>query len=162
MLLLSVCGTIGSVVHANEQSPRGPPSERRILIVDDHPIVRRGLAALIDGEPDLVVCAEAATQQAGLQAIDSSRPDLVIADISLVEGDGIATLRDIRSRDADLPVLVLTMHDSRIYAERAFRAGATGYITKREMNESLLDAIRCVLGGDTYVSPKVGIEADTT
>lgn len=129
--------------------------KQRILIVDDHPLVRRGLRVLIDSEPDLRVCAEAATHQEGLVAIIPSRPDLVIADLSLGAGNGLDMLKDIRTSHAHLPVLVLSMHDASLYAERAFRAGANGYVSKQEMGETLLVAIRCVLGGDTYISPKV-------
>ena len=134
---------------------REPAVERRILIVDDHPLVRRGLAALIANEPDLTVCAEAATHRAGLEAIASSRPDLVIADLSLADGDGLEMVGDIRAGHGDLPVLVLSMHDAPVYLQQAFRAGANGYVTKQEMSETVLIAIRRVLGGWRYVSPKM-------
>ncbi len=132
---------------------------RRILIVDDHPLVRRGLRALIDGEADLMVCAEAATQQAGLEAVAASRPDLVVADLSLGDGggSGIEMVKYIRSGDGDLPVLVLSMHDAPAYAEHSFRAGANGYVNKQEISEVLLIAIRRVLGGGRYVSPKMRV-----
>lgn len=142
-----------------ESSSAGPPAQRRILIVDDHPLVRRGLAALIDSEPDLMVCAVAAGFRDGLAAMAASRPDLVILDLSLADGagaDGLALIEEIRSGDAELPVLVLSMHDAPRYARRAFRAGASGYVTKQEVTETLLVALRCVLGGETYVSPKIG------
>jgi len=144
---------------------RNTPAERRILIVDDHPLVRRGLTALIESEPDLTVCAEAGTHQAGLEAIASSRPDLVIADLSSADGagsDGLGLVKDARSRYEDLAVLVLTRHAAPVYAERAFRAGASGYVTKREMTETLLVAIRSVLDGEKYVSPKIRAGLDTT
>ena len=131
------------------------PTKRRILIVDDHPLVRRGLTALIDSESDLTVCAEAATHQAGLEAIATFSPDLVIADLSLGDGDGLALIKDIRAGHGDLPILVLTMHEAPVYAERSFRAGASGYVTKQKMSETLLVAIRCVLSGKTYVSPSL-------
>src|SRR6059036_1980819 len=105
------------------------PARRRILIVDNHALVRRGLTALIDNEADLTVCAAVATQEAGLEAIATCRPDLVITD------------------------LVLTMHDAPVHARRAFRAGARGYVSKPELGETLLLAIRCVLGGEKFVSP---------
>lgn len=144
---------------ADERSPEQPAlatsARRRILIVDDHPLLRRGLRALIDSAPDLRVCAEAATHQEGLVAIDLSRPDLVIADLSLGAGNGLDMLKDIRTRHAHLPVLMLSIHDASLYAERAFRAGANGYVSKQEMGETLLVAIRCVLGGDIYISPKI-------
>ena len=141
-------------------SPAKGPGKRRILIVDDHPLVRLGLTALIDNEPDLTVCASAANQRAGLEAIASSQPDLVIADLSLGVDDGLAMVEKIRSGHEDLPVLVLTMHDTPLHARRAFRAGALGYVTKHEMGETLLIAIRCVLGGEKYVSPKMSAGLD--
>jgi DNA-binding NarL/FixJ family response regulator len=123
---------------------------RRILIVDDHPLVRRGLTALINAEPDLVVCAEAATQQDGLVAIAVARPDLVITDLSLIHGDGLDLVRDIRSRHAGVRTIVLSVHDSPLYVGRAFAAGADGYLAKQEMTETLLLAIRSVLRGESY------------
>ena len=146
----------------DETCSRETPAKRRILIVDAHPLVRRGLTALIDNEPDLVVCAAAATPGAGLEAIASSRPDLVIADLSLEAGAGLAMVKDIRSHDAEMPVLVLSMHDAPRYAERAFRAGAGGYVLKQEMSETLLVAIRRVLSGQKFVSTQIGIGLDTT
>ena len=141
-------------------SPAEPPAKRRILIVDDHPLVRLGLTALIDNEPDLTVCASVANQRAGLEAIASSQPDLVIADLSLGIDDGLAMVEEIHSGHEDLPVLVLTMHDGPRYARRAFRAGALGYVTKQEMGETLLIAIRCVLDGERFVSPKMSVGLD--
>ena len=131
------------------------PARRRILIVDNHALVRRGLTALIDNEADLTVCAAVATQQAGLEAIASCRPDLVITDLALDDGDGLALVREIRAGHDGLPVLVLTMHDAPVHARRAFRAGARGYVTKPELGEMLLVAIRCMLGGKTFLSPKL-------
>ncbi len=139
----------------SKSSSRETPAKRRILIIDDHALVRRGLTALIDNEPDLTVCAEAATCQAGFDAIASSKPDLVIADLSLKDGDGWEIVKKIRLHHKRLPVLVLSMHDAPIYAERTFKAGASGYINKQEMSETLLIAIRRLLNGETYVSPKI-------
>lgn len=126
---------------------------RRILIVDDHPLMRRGLAALINAEPDLVVCAEAATLEDGLVAIAAARPDLVITDLSFLHGDGLELVRNVRSRHLGLRILVLSMHDSPLYVRRAFAAGADGYLAKHQMTETLLPAIRCVLRGRTYGAP---------
>ncbi len=131
----------------NHSFSLAPPAKRRILIVDDHPLVRHGLTALINSEPDLTVCAEAATRRGGLEAIASSRPDLVIADLSLGDGDGLSLLKEIRSGDADLPVLMFSMHDASAYAKRAFQAGANGYVSKQETGETLLTAIHGLLGG---------------
>ena len=141
---------------------RASPTRRRILIVDDHPLMRRGLTALIDNEPDLIVCAEAATPRAGFEAIASARPDLVITDLSMGDGvsAGLTLVQDIRSGYADMPVLVLTIHDAPQYARRAFSAGANGYVNKQELGETLLVAIRCVLNGQKYLSPKIKPDAD--
>ena len=144
-----------------KRSPRAPRAKRRILIIDDHPLVRRGLVALIDNEPDLRVCAEAAGYRTGLEAIASFRPHLVTTDLSLGDGDGLALVRTIRSAHADLPVLVLSMHDATSHAERAVKAGACGYVTKQAMSETLLIAIRKVLGGERYLSPKIEAGLDT-
>jgi len=143
-----------------ENSPERTPSKRRILIVDDHPLVRRGLTALIDNEPDLTVCASAATLSAGLEAVESSHPDLVIADLSLGIDDGLAMVEKIHSGHGDLPVLVLTMHEAPVYARLAFEAGARGYVTKQEMLETLLVAIRRVLDGEEFVSPEIKAALD--
>jgi len=122
--------------------------------------MRRGLTALIDNEPDLIVCSEAATPQAGFEAIATARPDLVITDLSMGDGDGagVSLLQDIRSSYEALPVLVLTMHDALRYARRAFRAGANGYASKQELGETLLVAIRSVLNGEKYLSPKIQLQ----
>jgi DNA-binding NarL/FixJ family response regulator len=143
-------------------SPPAPPARRRILIVDDHALVRRGLSVLIDNERDLMVCATAATCREGLAAIATTRPDLVIVDLSLGDDDGLVLVRDIRSGHAALPVLVLSIHDALACAEQAFRAGANGYVTKQEMNDALLVAIRSVLGGQRYASPKIRAALDAT
>jgi DNA-binding NarL/FixJ family response regulator len=128
-------------------------AKRRILIVDDHPLVRRGLTALINAEPDLVVCAEAANSRDGLAAIADAQPDLVIADLSLGDSDGLDLVRQIRSHRGGPRVLVLSMHEGPVIVQRVFAARAHGYVAKREMTETLLIAIRSVLGGKTYGAP---------
>ncbi len=138
----------------SKNSAQKTPTKRRILIIDDHALVRRGLTALIDNEPDLTVCADAATQGEGLEAIASSRPDLVITDLSFKDGDGLKIMEGVRLHHKRLPVLVLSMHDAPIYAERAFQAGASGYVNKQEMSETVLIAIRRLLDGEKYLSPK--------
>lgn len=125
---------------------------KRILIVDDHALLRRGLASLIETEQDLVVCAEADTRQGGLDAIATSKPDLVIADLSLKDSDGLEMIKDIKQRFPGLPVLALSMHEEIIYAERALRAGARGYVTKQELGDTVLTAIRRVLVGEIHTS----------
>ena len=141
-------------MHSGSTAPEAL-ARRRILIVDNHPLVRRGLTALINNEPDLIVCTAVATQQAGLEAIATSRPDLVITDLALDDGDGLGLVREIRAGHEGLPVLVLTMHEAPAPARRAFRAGARGYVSKSEVGETLLLAIRCVLGGEKFTSPKL-------
>ena len=136
-----------------KRTAQSAPVKRRILIVDDHPLVRRGLRALINAEPDLIVCAEAATQQDGLVGIATTRPDLAVVDLSLGHGDGLELVREIRSTQAGLRVLVLTMHDAPAYVRRAFAAGADGYVSKQELTETLLMAIRSALWGETYAAP---------
>ena len=135
--------------------PNTPPARRQVLVVDDHPIVRHGLALLINREPDLMVCGEADDAQSATQAIVSLRPDLVILDISLGGPDGLELLKQIRTRNADLPVLVLSMHDETTYTERVLRAGANGYIMKEEATDRVLTAIRRILEGQVYVPDRV-------
>jgi len=127
-------------------------SKYRIFLVDDHPILRQGLALFINREPDLMVCGEADGAASALQAIRSSIPDFVILDISLDGPDGLELLKTLRAKYPSLPVLILSMHDESTYAERALRAGANGYIMKQEATEKVLTAIRQVLRGDVYVS----------
>ena len=129
---------------------------KSILIVDDHPVLRRGLASMIKSEPDLVVSAEAATCQAALDAIQQSKPDLVIVDLELEGGDdGLDLVKDLKKRHPQIPALVLSMHDEAVYAERSLRAGARGYITKQQLDETVLVAIRQVLAGEMYMSDKL-------
>ena len=144
----------------HRSSSRETPAARRILVVDGHPLMRRGLAALIGHEPDLTVCATAATPRAALAAVAASRPDLVVIDLSLADGEGLALVRHIRSDHADLPVLVLSLHDAPFHAQRALRAGARGYIPKPELSETLLIAIRCLLRGETFLSPTMRSRLD--
>jgi len=134
---------------------RSSGTKHRVLVVDDHPIVRQGLALMIDQEPDLLVCAEAEEGASALAAIAADRPDVVLLDISLPGPDGIEVLKTIRSTDPALPVLVLSMHDESTYAERALRAGANGYIMKQEATENVLVALRRILRGEMYVSDGV-------
>jgi DNA-binding NarL/FixJ family response regulator len=127
----------------------------RVLLVDDHPIVRQGLALLIDREPDLSVCGEAEGAHSAFHAITTLRPDIVVLDISLSGPDGLDVLKEIRTKTASLPVLILSMHDESIYAERAMRAGANGYIMKQEATEKVLVAIRRILQGEVYLSDRL-------
>ena len=134
----------------------GKRRERRVLIVDDHPIVRQGLRRVMENEEDLTVCGEAETARDARTAIKELNPDVMIADISLKQGDGIELVRDVRAHHPNLPILVLSMHDETIYAERMLSAGANGYIMKQAASEQFLIALRRVLDGNIYVSEAVG------
>jgi DNA-binding NarL/FixJ family response regulator len=129
-----------------------PRSRTRILIVDDHPIVRLGIRQMLAAERDLEVCGEAESPEAARQLINSARPDLAIVDLSLAEGTGLDLIRSLRESLPTLPVLVLSMHDEALFAERVLRAGARGYIMKREAITGLVGAVRQVLAGRIYVS----------
>jgi DNA-binding NarL/FixJ family response regulator len=135
-----------------------PPAltkKNRVLVVDDHPIVRQGLSLLINREADLMVCGEAEGARMALQAITTARPDILVVDISLNGPDGLDLLKDVRTRYPELPVLILSMHDESIYAERALRAGAQGYIMKQEASEKVLVALRRILNNEIYVSERI-------
>ena len=127
----------------------------RILLVDDHPIVRKGLVQLINQERDLEVCGEAVDRCDALAAVKQQQPTLVVVDLSLKSSDGLDLVKDIREQAPGLPVLVLSMHDEGVYAERVLRAGARGYIMKQEALEKVLQAIRRILAGDVYLSEKM-------
>jgi DNA-binding NarL/FixJ family response regulator len=129
-----------------------PLAKRRVLIVDDHPIVRQGLKRMIEAEPDLEVCGEAATESQARRAIRELDPDIVIVDLALQEGDGLELVRDVHAHHPDVPMLVLSMHDETIYAERLLSEGASGYIMKQAAADQLLNALRTVLRGETYLS----------
>jgi DNA-binding NarL/FixJ family response regulator len=132
-----------------------PADKLKVFVVDDHPIVRQGLAQLINREPDLTVCGEAQEAASALHSISIEKPDILIVDISLVGPDGLELVKNIRLRYPSLPVLILSMHDESIYAERALRAGANGYIMKHEAAERVLGAVRQVLNHEVYVSERV-------
>jgi DNA-binding NarL/FixJ family response regulator len=129
--------------------------KKAVFVVDDHPIIRQGLTLLINREPDLAVCGEAEEMHAALSAIPNVRPDILIVDISLNGPDGLELLKNVRILSPRLPVLILSMHDESIYAERALRAGANGYIMKQEATEKVLVALRRILSGEIYVSARI-------
>ncbi len=129
--------------------------QKMVFVVDDHPIVRQGLTLLINRETDLTVCGEAEEMHAALTAIPTLKPDILIVDISLNGPDGLELLKNIRITMPHLPVLILSMHDESIYAERALRAGANGYIMKQEATEKVLVALRRILSGEIYVSGRI-------
>ena len=124
----------------------------RILIVDDHPLVRAGFAQLIGDCPDLEVCCEAADMAEALRQIDNNALDLAIIDLSLAGGSGLDLIEHIKARNSDILMLVASMHDETLYAERVLAAGARGYINKQEAQESIIRAIRRVLSGKVYLS----------
>lgn len=127
----------------------------KVLIVDDHPLVRESLTTLIQQQPGLVVCGEAGTQDDAMATIETSSPDLVIVDISLGRGSGLDLIKDIKARYPNLATLALSMHDETIYAERVVRAGARGYVMKRESTKKVIEAIRHVMNGELYLSPEI-------
>jgi len=129
--------------------------KKKIMIVDDHPILRKGLSLFINQEPDLVVAGEAEDAHHALEMIDALKPDMVIIDISLPGIDGIELIKTIKMRYHNIPALVVSMHDESLFAERAIRAGARGYIMKQEAVEDVLVAIRRVLNGEIFVSNKI-------
>jgi DNA-binding NarL/FixJ family response regulator len=127
--------------------------KRQIFLVDDHPVTREGLARLINHEPDLEVCGEAGTAAKALPAIEKAKPDLVIVDVSLTKGaSGLELIKDLAVRQSRLPVLTFSTHDEALYAERALRAGARGYVMKQEPTANIMQAIRKTLNGEIYLS----------
>ena len=139
----------------DSQSSESPAGKIRVFVVDDHPIVRQGLSQLINRASDMMVCGEAEDARTALETIGPANPDILILDVSLDGPDGIELLKTIRSRDNKLAVLMLSMHDESLYAERALRAGANGYIMKQEATERVLVAIRQILAGEVYVSDRM-------
>ncbi len=127
----------------------------RILIVDDHPMMRAGLEAQISDQPDLEVCSQAEDIPDALAALKSSQPDLAIIDIALKTGHGLDLIKEIRARFPQVKMLVLSAYKESLYAERALRAGALGYLNKQETGEKLFEAIRTVLAGDRYLGPEM-------
>lgn len=129
--------------------------KKRVMIVDDHPVVRQGLALLIDQQPDLEVCAEADSVGDAFSKFTESSPDLVIIDLSLKDGSGIELIKEIKARNENARMLVSSMHDESLFAERVLRAGAKGYISKQEATGNIVEAARQVLDGRVYLSPRM-------
>lgn len=129
--------------------------KRTVVIVDDHPIVRQGLAQLISHENDLEVVAEAGDARTGIEAVRNLAPDAVIVDLMLKDSSGIELIKEIKATSPEARILVVSMHDEAVYAERALRAGAHGYIMKQEATNDVLNALRKVLSDDVYVSKEV-------
>ena len=132
-------------------------NKSRIVIVDDHPIVREGLSDLINKEDDLAVCGEAEDGQGAMAVIRELEPDIAIVDISLQETSGLELIKDLKVQHPSMPVLALSMYEESLYAERVLRAGAKGYIMKREATKNVVVAIRKVLSGQLYLSEKMAI-----
>ena len=133
--------------------PLAPEATIRIAIIDDHPLVRHGLQQLISTQPDMQVCGEAASYSDGLRLVEATLPHLAIVDLSLLEGSGLELIKEIRQRFPGVKVLVSSVYDEAVYAERTLRAGASGYVNKTHATRDVLHAIRHVLGGSIYVSP---------
>ena len=141
---------------AMNSQPAGTVARKsRVLVVDDHPLVREGLANLINAQPDLVVCGQAEDSAQAMAGIVKARPDVALIDISLKNESGLELVKHLRSQFPDLALIVLSMHDESLYAERALRAGARGYVMKREASKNILASIRRVLEGDIYVSERI-------
>lgn len=130
-------------------------ARKRLFIVDDHPLVREGLTNLINRQDDLTVCGEAKDSAEAIDGISHQRPDIAIIDISLTNESGLELIKHITKRFPEVAVIVLSMHDEALYAERALRAGARGYVMKHETSKSVLSSIRRVMGGDIYVSERI-------
>lgn len=139
-------------------SKKSAVQKKQILIVDDHPMMRQGLAQLIEAEKDLAICGEAENAERALHIVGSLKPDLVLADISLPGKNGLELIKDFQAILPGLPVLVISMHDESLYAERVLRAGGRGYIMKQEGGKKLMEAIRQVISGKIYVSEKMSSE----
>ena len=140
---------------AQEQREANTAEKTKVLVVDDHPLVRERVAELINQEPDLVVCGEAEDARKALTVVADTRPDIAIVDITLKDSYGIELIKQLKELYPDLPTLVLSMHDESLYGERALRAGARGYLTKQEATKKVIDAIRRILRGEVYVSEKL-------
>jgi DNA-binding NarL/FixJ family response regulator len=137
-------------------APGGNKEGRRVLVVDDHPLLRKGISQLIDHEPDLMVVAEAEDAHKAMTAIENAKPDVALIDITLRGSSGLELVKNIKARFPNLKMLMLSMHEESVYAHRALRAGASGYIMKQEGVEKVLAALRKVLKGEVYLSDSLG------
>src|SRR5437660_11344683 len=140
---------------------KNPQTRKRIILVDDHPVLRKGLARLIDSKDDFVVCGEASAAPDAMELIRELKPDLVIVDISLPGTSGIELTKTIRAEFLKLPVLILSMHEEALYATRALRAGAMGYIVKQDAIDNIAAALREALDGRQYLSPVIAAQMQT-
>jgi DNA-binding NarL/FixJ family response regulator len=143
---------------AKKTSSPGRNPKKRVLLVDDHPMMRGGLAQVINQQMDLVVCCEAGNANEAMERIASSKPNLAVVDISLEGKSGLELIKDLQALHPELPILVMSMHDESLYAERVLRAGARGYVMKKAGGEVVLQAIRQVLSGKVYVSERMSAQ----
>ena len=153
--MMEFASPVPSVPEPGVPAPAGALAQSRIYIVDDHTMFREGMKHLIEREPDLTVCGDAAGVEEALRAIASLRPDLVIVDLSLAGSPGLDLIKTLKIQYSSLPVLVVSMHEETLYAERALHAGAAGYVMKQEPAKTVKLAIRKVLGGDMHLSEKM-------
>ena len=151
--VFALSSSTGRTPMKTTKSPRMETARKQILVVDDHPMTRHGIAQRIQIEPDLAVCADVGTAKAALAAMAAALPDLVLVDLSLGERSGLELIKDLHTLHPEVPVLVFSMHYETLYAERALRAGAHGYIMKSEGADKLMEAIHHVLRGEVYLSP---------
>lgn len=138
-----------------KEPPASPTKRKKILLVDDHPLMRRGQADLLNREPDFAVCGEAGTAREAMKAIATLKPDVVLVDMGLPDKDGLELIKDIQALHPGLPVLAMSMQDESLYAPRVLRAGGRGYVMKQEGPELLVAAIRTVLSGQVALSPRM-------
>jgi DNA-binding NarL/FixJ family response regulator len=129
----------------------------RVVLVDDHPLVRERLAEIIEAQPDLEVCGQAEDRHRAMEIVKAEKPDLVIVDLSLKNSHGLDLIKDLQALNPALAILVVSMHDEAVHAERVIRAGASGYITKQEATKRIMVAVRTVLRGDVYLSEKTAM-----
>ncbi len=155
MQTVPVPGRLAGEQTMTMSKPRPVGQKTKVLIVDDHPIVRKGLAGLIAAQSDMEVCGEAEDAPGALKLLTQATPDLVVIDISLKSGNGIELVKQIKAHNTGTKMLVSSMYDESLYAERALRAGAMGYINKEEVTDNIVDAIRQVLRGQIYLSGKM-------
>ncbi len=139
----------------NAAAAVAPAVRRKVLIVDDHPITRQGIRLLIDQQPDFVVCGEADNGAAAIELAAKLKPDLAIVDITLRTANGIEVTKNLRAHSPSLLILIVSMHDEELFAERALRAGAKGYLMKHEASDQIVNALRRIVGGEIFVSERV-------
>lgn len=145
---------VGRIMQREENNDLKAPTAR-IVVVDDHPVVRQGLVMTLGRQPGLAICGEASGMAEALKVISESKPDLVLTDLDLDDSSGIDLIKNLKADNSDLPALVLSMHDEEVYAERVLRAGARGYLMKHETPEKVAEGVRQALAGEIVLSPKM-------